>query len=52
MYTMDHASGALRLDLEHRWDDPAPPRPITPEDELICDPNSGWLCSRIDCELE
>lgn len=30
LYTLDHGSGSLRLDLQHRWDDPGRPRPITP----------------------
>lgn len=86
LYTMDHDTGDLRLDLAHRWDDPSPPQvgpgsraigvrwappnarssrprarsppalaflpqPITPEEELICDPSAGWLCSKVDCAL-
>lgn len=52
LYTMDHETGALRLDLEHSWADPSGPRPLTPPDELICDPSAGWLCSQVDCSLE
>ena len=52
LYTMDHDSGALRLDLAHRWDDPSAPQPVVPEDELICDPSAGWLCSQANCSLE
>lgn len=26
--------------------------PVPAEDELLCDPSSGWLCSRVDCSLE
>ena len=111
LYTMDHESGELRLDLQHRWDDASAPQarpsaclgrsaaslpcgacayalasashpraarqptaalsaetavsaphtaplacplalqPITPEEELICDPSAGWLCSKVDCSL-
>jgi hypothetical protein len=52
LHTLDHGSGALRLDLAHRWDDLSPPQPLLPEDELICDPSAGWLCSKVDCSLE
>lgn len=52
LYTMDHDTGSLRLDLAHAWADPARPSPVTPEEELICDPSSGWLCSRVDCSME
>jgi hypothetical protein len=24
---------------------------VTPEDELVCDPSAGWLCSALDCGL-
>lgn len=26
-------------------------QPLTPEEELICDPSAGWLCSKVDCSL-
>jgi hypothetical protein len=52
LYTVDHDSGALRLDLRHRWDDASPPQPLTPQEELICDPAAGWLCSKVDCTVE
>lgn len=51
LYTMDHDAGSLRLDLRHRWDDPGAPTPLVPEDELICDPAAGWLCSKVDCPV-
>ena len=47
LHTLDHGSGVLRLDLEHRWDDPSPPQPLLRADELICDPTAGWLCSQV-----
>ena len=28
-----------------------PPQPLMPEDELICDPAAGWLCSKVDCPV-
>jgi hypothetical protein len=52
LYTVDHDSGALRLDLRHRWDDASPPQPLTPQEELICDPAAGWLCSKVDCTVD
>ncbi|MEW5302229.1 MAG: hypothetical protein WDW36_005031 [Sanguina aurantia] len=45
LYTMDHGSGNLRLDLEHRWDDSSSPTPLPIAEELLCDPSGGWLCS-------
>lgn len=48
MFTMDHDSGEMRLDLAHRWDDAGPPKPVVPLAELICDPSAGWLCSKVD----
>ncbi len=29
LYTVDHESGSLRLDLAHRWDDPSAPQART-----------------------
>jgi hypothetical protein len=40
MFTVDHEDGSLRLDLAHGWADAAPPRPVLPEDQLLCDPLS------------
>ena len=51
LFTMDHDTGTLRLDLAHRWDDPSPPAPLLPENELICDPAAGWLCCPVDCSV-
>jgi hypothetical protein len=52
LYTVDHDTGSLRLDLKHGWHDLSPPQPLLPEDEQICDPTAGWLCSKVDCALE
>jgi hypothetical protein len=53
LFTVDHEdAGRLRLDLRHPWGNPASPEPVTPEEELVCDPSSGWLCSQLDCGLE
>jgi hypothetical protein len=52
LFTVDHEdAGRLRLDLRHTWGNPASPEPVTPEEELVCDPSSGWLCSQLDCGL-
>lgn len=48
---MDHDTGSKRLDLHQAWADTAPPVPVTPADDLVCDPDAGWLCSQLDCEL-
>jgi hypothetical protein len=52
--TVDHDApgSAPRLDLQHAWTDPSPPRPAVVTEELLCDPSSGWLCSRVDCDLD
>ena len=53
LYTVDHASGSLRLDLRHAWADASAPQPLVPPPgELIsCDPTAGWLCSHGECSL-
>lgn len=53
LYTIDHDDdGRLRLDVQHAWSDASSPVPVTPPEELICDANSGWLCSQLDCDLQ
>ena len=52
VYTVDHDTNSLRLDLQGRWDDPSPPKYMVPQSELLCDPSSGWLCSEIDCSVD
>ncbi|KAK9806310.1 hypothetical protein WJX72_009584 [[Myrmecia] bisecta] len=49
LYTLDHDSGQLRLDLQYGWQDELPPQPILPDDERLCNPEDGWLCSQLDC---
>lgn len=50
--TLDHHSGAIRVDMSHRWDDPGQPRPRLHEDSLICDRESGgWLQSQTYCDV-
>lgn len=51
IYTVDHEDGALRLDMKHEWADRSPPVSIVPDDELLCDTASGWLCSQIDAKI-
>ncbi|KAG2492808.1 hypothetical protein HYH03_008968 [Edaphochlamys debaryana] len=51
LFTVDHDTGATRLDLAADWADTAPPVPVTPADELLCDPSAGWLCSHLDCKV-
>ncbi|PNW84648.1 hypothetical protein CHLRE_03g152900v5 [Chlamydomonas reinhardtii] len=51
LFTVDHDTGASRLDMEARWDDASAPVPVIPEDELLCDPDAGWLCSEMDCKV-
>ncbi len=47
LFTLDHDSGELRLDLEHGWQDRSPPVPILPKETIYCDPAAGWLCTRV-----
>lgn len=43
----------MRLDLKGSWDlEAGAPEYLTPEDELLCDPSAGWLCSQVDCSIE
>eukprot|EP00890_Picochlorum_soloecismus_P006210 jgi/Picsp_1/6590/NSC_03933-R1_protein len=49
--TMDHDTGETRLDLKGQWNDTKSPEYLVPEEELLCDPSAGWLCSKIDCEV-
>lgn len=52
VYTVDHDTGNMRLDLKGGWGSGDPIEYLTPEDELICDIESGWLCSKIDCSVD
>eukprot|EP00798_Chlamydomonas_sp_ICE-L_P001369 gene1369-32733_t len=52
LYTLDHeGDGSLRLDMSHSWSDTIAPVPCVPDEELMCDPEAGWLCSKLDCSL-
>ena len=37
LYTMDHSTGHLRLDLEHKWASSQPPQPVLPPPDQLCD---------------
>ena len=50
--TMDHETGASRVDLVGTWDAGDAPRILTPPEELICDISSGFLCSEVDCDID
>ena len=48
---MDHETGSSRVDLEQQWIDLSPPAPLPlPDEEMLCDPNAGWVCSKIPDE--
>lgn len=51
LYTIDHDTASMRLDLRGSWEEQAVPEYLVPEDELICDPSDGWLCSKVDCDV-
>lgn len=51
LYTMDHDTGTTRLDLKGSWDSEEIPEYLTPDEELLCDPSSGFLCSKVDCSI-
>lgn len=52
LYTVDHDSGSTRLDLRGSWEGSDAPEYLLPEDEMLCDPSSGWLCSKVDCAVD
>ena len=37
LFTMDHSTGRLRLDLEHKWAASQPPQPVLPPPDQLCD---------------
>jgi hypothetical protein len=51
LLTMDHDTGTTRLDLKGSWDSQHSPEYLVPEEELLCDPSAGWLCSKVDCSI-
>ncbi|GMH43730.1 hypothetical protein BSKO_11652 [Bryopsis sp. KO-2023] len=54
VHTLDHSTGELRLDLAHNYSsvDPPKPLPLPPREELLCNPEYGFLCAVDDCDLE
>ncbi|KAG1676127.1 hypothetical protein FOA52_004967 [Chlamydomonas sp. UWO 241] len=53
VHTVDHDTGEMRPDLESGWGPRDVPVPIPlSEDELLCDPSAGWLCSKIDGQAD
>jgi len=49
--TWDHDEERERVDVTHRWDDLSPAAAEVPEDEMVCDPEAGWLCGRDACVI-
>ena len=37
LYTMDHSTGSLRLDMEHKWQSSQPPQAVLPPPDQMCD---------------
>jgi len=53
LYTVDHGSGEIRLDMRHEYADGLPvPNVLLPEEEILCDPSKGWLCAESSCLIE
>jgi hypothetical protein len=52
VYTVDHEdAGRARLDLDFAWADSADPAPLTPDEEIVCDVEAGYLCARDACSV-
>jgi hypothetical protein len=52
VYTLDHEEDSrLRLDLDVIWSDTAVPVPRTPDDEIVCDVEAGYICARDACSV-
>jgi hypothetical protein len=53
VFTVDHINeGKLRLDLKFDWQQSDSPAPITPQEDLISDPDASWLWSAWECGLD
>ena len=50
LYTMDHKTGDLRLDLEHMWASSQPPQPVLPPPDQLCDDEVFAFCTWVLCE--
>jgi hypothetical protein len=52
VYTVDHEDASrLRLDLDVAWNDTAVPAPRTPDEEIVCDVEAGYICARDACSV-
>lgn len=54
VYTIDHESGTssdVRLDLDVAWSDTGVPVPLTPDEEIVCDVEAGYICARDACSV-
>lgn len=53
LYTLDHGSGEMFLNVDHRYDDPLPPvHTPPPSEDMVCDPEKGWVCAELTCDLD
>eukprot|EP01025_Chloroclados_australasicus_P048044 TRINITY_DN5431_c0_g1_i3.p1 TRINITY_DN5431_c0_g1~~TRINITY_DN5431_c0_g1_i3.p1 ORF type:complete len:489 (+),score=62.67 TRINITY_DN5431_c0_g1_i3:838-2304(+) len=50
LFTRDHYDGSLRQDVKGLWKEKQP-EVVTPEDELVCDPDAGYVCGFNSCSL-
>ncbi|NJR41272.1 MAG: hypothetical protein HC767_00080 [Akkermansiaceae bacterium] len=52
VYTVDHESKSrTRLDLDVAWNDTTVPEPLTPDEEIVCDVEAGYICARDACSV-
>jgi hypothetical protein len=50
--TVDHEGGGrVRVDLEVDWRDAGVPEPVTPDAEIVCDVEAGYVCARDACSV-
>lgn len=50
--TVDHEDcGRLRLDSQFAWNSREDPVSLTPDDEIVCDVSSGYVCARDACSV-
>jgi hypothetical protein len=49
---VDHEDcGRLRLDSQFAWNSREDPVSLTPDDEIVCDVSSGYVCARDACSV-
>jgi hypothetical protein len=52
VYTVDHEDGGrLRLDVEFAWCSREDPIPVTPDSEIVCDVDAGYVCAQDACSV-